>query len=151
VQTAPRFQRWQLLSNPPSDLINEVPHLEHIRQHVLGSGPEAWSGVYARVGGAYPLAELRRQPGAQVVILRGEVQINEPGTLMFDIETAVPFQAWIDGQPTTPGKTVEAALEPGRHALILRLEIPAEGEPELRVEIRRPEGSTVQFEVVGGA
>ena len=105
----------------------------------------------ARVGGAYPLAELRRQPGPQVVILRGEVQVNEPGPLAFDITTPVPFQAWIDGQPATPGKTVEATLEPGRHALILRLEIPAEGEPELRVEIRRPEGSTVQFEVVGGA
>ena len=151
VQTAPRLQRWQLLSNPPSELIAEVPHLEHIRQHVVGSNPDAWSGVYARVGGTYPLSDLRKQPGAQVVILRGEVQVNEPGPLAFDIDTAVPFQAWVDGQPATPGKVVEATLEPGRHALILRLEIPAGGEPELRVDIRRPEGSTVQFEVVGGS
>ena len=151
VQTAPRLQRWQLLSNPPAELVTEVPHLEHIRQHVLGSSPEAWSGVYARVNGTYPLSDLRKQPGTQVVILRGEVQVNEPGPLAFDIQTTVPFQAWLDGQPATPGSSVEAPLEAGRHALILRLEIPAEGEPELRVEIRRPEGSTVQFEVVGGA
>jgi hypothetical protein len=151
VQTVPRLQRWQMLSNLPTELTAEVPHLEHIRQHVLGSNPDSWSGVYARVGGAFPLVELRRQPGSQVVILRGEVQVNEPGPLAFEIDTAVPFQAWIDGQPASPGKTVEATLEPGRHALILRLEIPAEGEPELRVEVRRPEGSTVQFEVVGGS
>jgi hypothetical protein len=151
VQTTPRLQRWQLLSNPPAELISEVPHLEHIRQHVLGSNPDAWSGVYARVGGTYPLSDLRKQPGTQVVILRGEVQVNEPGPLVFDIQTPVPFQAWIDGQPATPGASVEAPVEAGRHALILRLEIPAEGEPELRVEVRRPEGSTVQFEVVGGA
>ncbi|MFN9199892.1 MAG: HEAT repeat domain-containing protein [Planctomycetaceae bacterium] len=151
VQTTPRLQRWQLLSNPPAELISEVPHLEHIRQHVLGSNPDAWSGVYARVGGTYPLSDLRKQPGTQVVILRGEVQVNEPGPLVFDIQTTVPFQAWIDGQPATPGASVEAPVEAGRHALILRLEIPAEGEPELRVEVRRPEGSTVQFEVVGGA
>ena len=151
VQTVPRLQRWQMLSNLPTELTAEVPHLEHIRQHVLGSNPDSWSGVYARVGGAFPLVELRRQPGSQVVILRGEVQVNEPGPLAFEIDTAVPFQAWIDGQPASPGKTVEATLETGRHALILRLEIPAEGEPELRVEVRRPEGSTVQFEVVGGS
>lgn len=151
VQTAPRLQRWQLLSNPPAELVTEVPHLEHIRQLVLGSNPDAWSGVYARVGGSYPLSDLRKQPGTQVVILRGEVQVNEPGLLAFDIDTTVPFQAWVDGQPATPGKSVEATLEAGRHALILRLEIPAEGEPELRVDIRRPEGSTIQFEVIGGA
>lgn len=150
VQTIPRIQRWQMLTSPPAELINEVPHLDHIRQFVLGSDPAVWSSVYAQVAGLLPLEELRRPTGGQVVILRGELQVNEPGEVAFHLECTEKVQAWVDAQPVPPQERFTVPLEAGRHFLILRVEISETSSPGLRVELSRPEGSTAQFEVVGG-
>ncbi|HET6423241.1 MAG TPA: HEAT repeat domain-containing protein, partial [Planctomycetaceae bacterium] len=53
------LQRWRMLTQPPTELTAEVPHLEHFRQHVLGAERTAWVPVYAMVGGNLPLDELR--------------------------------------------------------------------------------------------
>src|SRR5262249_16309113 len=102
VQTTPRIQRWQMLANPPPELVSEAPHLDHLRQFVLGSPPEAWSSVYARVAGALPLDELRKPGGPKVIILRGEFDVKNGGNVNFDIQTTEKYQAWVDAQPT-PG------------------------------------------------
>ncbi|MFO0917691.1 MAG: hypothetical protein U0872_05175 [Planctomycetaceae bacterium] len=150
IQTTPRIQRWQRLVNPPSELTSSAPHLEHIRDLVLGSAPEAWSSVYGKVNGALPLAELNPQSGPMTVILRGELQINEPGPISFEITCREPFQAWVDSHPVAEPNRFEISLEPGRHFVIVRIELSGDPTGELRVNLSRPAGSNVQFEVIGG-
>ena len=67
------------------------------------------------------------------------------------IESTEPLQVWIDEQPFQSETEFETKLEPGRHAIILRVEVSAQSDPELRVQFHRPAESTAQFEVVGGA
>ena len=150
VQTTPRIQRWQLLANPDKELISEEPHLEHLRQHVSGLGPEAWSSRYARVSGVLPLEELRQGDKSTVVILRGEFDVKEAGVVAMQLETTERYQAWVDTEPMPPTPDFEVTLQPGRHALILRLEISNRPNPELRAAMSHPAGSTARFEIIGG-
>ena len=150
VQTTPRIQRWQLLANPDKELISEEPHLEHLRQHVSGLGPEAWASRYARVSGVLPLEELRQADKPTVVILRGEFDVKEAGVVAVQLETTERYQAWVDTEPMPPTPDFEVTLQPGRHALILRVEISSRPNPELRAAMRHPAGSTARFEIIGG-
>jgi len=145
------IQRWQVLLQPPTELTAEVPHLEHIRQHVLGSPPEAWSPLYGKISGALPLDELRKANHPNVVILRGELQVSEPGSVAVRVTSTEPCQVWVDSTAFGIQKEFAVTLEPGRHPVILRVELSAHEAPELKVEFSRPEGSTAQFEVVGGS
>lgn len=150
VQTTPRIQRWQMLANPPAELTESVPHLDHFRQFVLNGSADGWSSVYARVNGVLPLEELRKPDGPNVVILRGEFDVKNGGLVAFQIDTTESYQAWVDAQPAPPDSKFQLALEPGRHALILRVELSDREAPELRVQITHPQGSTARVEIVGG-
>lgn len=151
IRKTPSIQRWRVLKKPAKELTAEVPHLEHIRQFVLGSSPDDWGSAYGKVAGAFPLDELRPGKTPTVVILQGEVQVNEAGKLAFKISSTESFQAWLDAEAFESKTDLEATLEPGRHTITLRVEISDRESPELKVEASKPEGSTVQFEVVGGA
>lgn len=145
------IQRWRVLRKPPKELTAEVPHLEHIRQFVLGSQPEEWASAYAKVAGTLPLNELRPGRTPTVLILQGEVQVNEAGKLAFKISSTETFQAWVDSEAFESKTDIEVNLPAGRHILTLRVEVSDREAPELKVDVTKPEGSTVQFEVIGGA
>jgi putative heme-binding domain-containing protein len=151
VQTVPTMQRWRVMTNPPAELTGAVPHLEFIRELVLGSPDEAWAPAYGKVAGWLPLAELATKPDAKAVILKGEIQVNEAGPITVKIDTTQPTQVWIDAQPYLDQKEFTTTLEPGRHAILLRVERTSETAPELRVQFTKPTDSKAQFEVVGGA
>ncbi len=151
VQTVPSIQRWRVLLNPPSELTDAVPHLEHIRQLVLDSPPEAWGAAYGQVAGVLPLDELRKGNRPAVVILRGEVQVNEAGKIAVHVHTTEKAQVWVDAEAFESQSEFEVFLEPGRHQVIVRVEISDRQAPELKIELTRPAGSAVQFEVVGGS
>jgi putative heme-binding domain-containing protein len=150
VQSAPRIQRWQVLSNPPAELIAQTPHLDHIRQLLLEGSTGAWTSVYARVNGTFPLEELRQGNQPMVVFLRGEFDVKNGGQVAVQIESTEPYQAWIDAQPAPAQASFEVGLEPGRHTLLLRIEISDRGAPEVRVQVTHPQGSTARVEIVGG-
>jgi putative heme-binding domain-containing protein len=150
VRTTPSIQRWRVLAQPPAELTAEVPHLEHIRQYVLGSEPDAWRSAYAKVAGVVPLEELRKGNQPTVAILRGELQVSEPGKVAVNVQTTETAQVWVDGEAFGNRREFEVALERGRHQVIVRIEISTREAPELKVELGRPQGSTAQFEVVGG-
>jgi putative heme-binding domain-containing protein len=145
------IQRWRVLRKPAKELTAEVPHLEHIRQFILGSPPEDWASVYAKVAGVLPLSELRVGKTPVVLILQGEVQVNEAGKLAFKVSSTEKFQAWIDTEAFESKTDIEASLETGRHTITLRVEVSGSESPELKVDVVKPEGSTVQFEVIGGS
>ncbi len=150
VQTVPAIQRWRVLQNTPAELTSSVPHLDHVRDLILNSDESEWLPAYAKVAGMLPLAPLFAAADASALILRGEVQVNEAGLVHFTIESGAPTQVWIDAQPFLEQREFDVKLEPGRHAVILRVEASPSSEPELRVRVTKPEGSTAQLEVVGG-
>ncbi len=150
IRKTPTIQRWRVLKKPAKELTAEVPHLEHIRQFVLGSTPDEWGPAYGKVAGALPLEELRPGKSSTVLILQGEIQVNEAGKLAFKISSTETFQAWIDAEAFESKTELETSLEPGRHAITLRVEVSGRESPDLKVEVQKPAGSTAQFEVVGG-
>ncbi|MGE3780571.1 MAG: hypothetical protein AB7F89_25500, partial [Pirellulaceae bacterium] len=151
VRTTSLIQRWQILTAPAPELIEAPPHLEHVRLHVLGATPEAWRNVFALFSGELRLEELRADGKPTVVILRGEVQVTESGTLGMRIHSTEPYQAWIDATPCETQSDVVTSIEAGRHQVTVRVEISDRVAPRLQVEFYRPEGSPVQWEVVGGS
>jgi putative heme-binding domain-containing protein len=143
-------QRWRVMDQPPSELLDDVPHLEHIRQLVLSSQPEHWTSAYSMVSGRLPLSDLPVGTQSTVFILQAEVQVNEAGTLTFTVSTDAKYQLWIDDQMGEAKERFDTTLATGRHTLTIRLEV-AEGRPgELKVEITKPDSSSAQFEIVGG-
>ena len=150
MRTIPAIQRWRLLKAPPAELTSEVPHLEHLRQHVLGTPPEAWGTVYGQVAGVLPLDELRKNGQPVTVILQGELLVNQAGKLRFELSTTEKVQLWFDATAFDGQSQGEMALEPGLHQVTVRVEISDRADPGLKLEFHKPEDSAIQFEVIGG-
>ena len=151
IRPTPSIQRWRVLKDPPKELTAEVPHLEHIRQYVLGSQAEQWLPAYGKVAGVLPLDELRQGDKPTVLILQGEVQVNVPGKLTFKISSTEPAQVWIDTEAFESQRQFDVSLESGRHTVTVRVEVSERESPELQIELTKPSDSNAQFEVVGGA
>ena len=151
IRKNPSIQRWHVMNNPAQELIADVPHLENIRELVLNSKPEQWASAYGKMSGALPLEELRVDGKLTVLILQGDVQVNEPGKLTFQLATTEKHQVWLDDQLMDARNPFEANLQSGRHTVTIRVEVSHRDEPELRVEVSRSPDSSAQFEVVGGA
>lgn len=151
IPTVPTIQRWKVLQNPPLELTNEVPHLEHIRQFVLGSEPNAWVSAYARVAGVLPLSDLRKDTAPVVLILQGELEVTAEGKVAVNVISTEKTQVWVDADAFEAQQKFEVSLTPGRHKITVRVEVSDREAPELKVELTKPENSTVQFDVVGGA
>ncbi len=150
MNTAATIQRWRVLLNPPAELTKDVPHLENVRQFILGSDPGQWTPAYGKVDGTLPLNELRTGTGPEVVILKGEFNVRTAGEVQLQITTNVTAQAWVDENAFDTQRTFAVPLTAGTHALILRLELGNEPDPALRVELKSPETSSAKFEIIGG-
>jgi putative heme-binding domain-containing protein len=151
VQTVPAIQRWRVLLHPPRELTEAVPHLEHIRQFVFDSPPEAWVAAYGQVAGVLPLDELRKGNRPTIVILRGEVQVNEAGKIAVRVHSTERAQVWVDAEAFESQPSFAVSLEPGRHQVLVRVEISDRSVPELKIELTRAAGSAAQFEIIGGS
>jgi putative heme-binding domain-containing protein len=150
MRKTPSIQLWHQLKAPARELTDAIPHLESVRELVLGSAPEQWTSVYGKVSGKLPLDELRNFNEPTVLILQGEVQVNEPGQVAFHVTTPEKFQTWLDDQPMENRQQFSASLTAGRHKLTLRVELGANAGSDLQVEVIKPADSDAQFEVVGG-
>ncbi len=150
IRKSPVVQRWRVMIEPPQELIEGVPHLEHIRQLILNSQPKQWKSAYALVSGTLPLDELRPDSSSSIVVLQADLQVNEAGAIGFKFKTDATKQVWIDDQPADAAEQVEVELAVGRHAITVRCEIPSEAGAGLQLELTRPDSSTAQFEVIGG-
>lgn len=151
IPKTPTIQRWRLLQNPPPELTADVPHLEHIRQFVLGSQPNEWISVYGKVAGVLPLEELRVGGNPTVLILQGEVEVTAEGKVGLSINSTEKTQVWVDAEAFETQKKFEVSLAAGRHKITLRVEVSDREHPELKVELTKPDGTAVQFDIVGGA
>ena len=149
VQQSKTIQRWKVLRQPPTELTADVPHLEHIRQFVLGSQPTDWDSAYGKVSGFLPLDELRGDKPT-VLILQGEINASAAGKMTVQVNSTEPAQAWFDSDAIDTKQASEVELTPGRHVITVRVEVSLHATPQLRVEFKTPNGSSANYEVIGG-
>ncbi|MEX2027110.1 MAG: HEAT repeat domain-containing protein [Pirellulaceae bacterium] len=150
IPKVPAIQRWRVLREPPAELLADPTNVELLRLHVLDAPSDAWTSAYSMVAGTLPLAELRTASGPGVLYLHGEVNVTTGGEVLVRVQSTEPTQMWIDAEPFESASEVKTNLASGRHTITLRIELSDRAEPTLRVEVARPEGSTAQFDVVGG-
>ncbi|MEI8379999.1 MAG: HEAT repeat domain-containing protein [Planctomycetota bacterium] len=150
VQQGKVIQRWRVLRQPASELTADVPHLEHIRQFVLGSQPAEWGSAYAQVAGTLPLDELRPADKPVVLILQGEINVSADGKAKVKIASTEPLQSWFDAEAFDTRKEYDVELTSGRHVITVRVEVSAREQPTLRVELTTPNESSANYEVLGG-
>ena len=150
IPKVPAIQRWRVLREPPAELLADPTNLDLFREHVLAAPSDAWASAYGMVSGTLPLAELRGSDGPRVLYLQGEVNVTTEGDVLVHVQSTEPTLAWIDAEPFESASQIATKLLPGRHTITLRIELSDRAEPTLRVELARPEGSTAQFDVVGG-
>jgi putative heme-binding domain-containing protein len=143
------IQRWRVLKNPGEELTSQVPNVEIFREQVLDASAADWQAAYATVGGTLPLAELAAKRPT-VLYLQGELDVSQAGTLSIDVTCDQPTQVWLDAEPFESAKRLERDLATGRHTLTLRIELGPAPDPQLQVEITKPQGSPAQFTIVGG-
>ncbi len=92
VQQGKTIQRWRVLRKPPQELTADIPHLENIRQFVLGSQPGDWDSAYAKVNGVLPLEELRGGDNPVVLILQGEINVSAAGKATVNVQSTETVQ-----------------------------------------------------------
>jgi putative heme-binding domain-containing protein len=149
IRQTPSIQRWRVLREPSPELLAEVPNVETVRIALLDSKPDAWKPTYGKANGFLPLAELATERPA-VIYLQGELQVNEAGLIAAEITSTEKFDWWLAAEPFGGQQRIERELPVGRHAITLRVQVGEKSDPEIKVELIRPEGSTAQFVAVGG-
>lgn len=150
INQRPTIQRWRVLREPAAPLVEEIPHLEHVREYILGSEPSEWVPAYARVSGTLPLSDFQTATSPPVLILKGEVEVRTAGRVALAIESTEKIQTWVDAEAFEDRREFEVDLDPGIHAVVLRVELSDRPDPELRVEVRSLESSSAKFQIVGG-
>ena len=150
IRTTPSIQRWRVLKQPGAALAEHVPNESAFREHVLNAKPDAWNTAYGMVGGTLPLDELKKTARPEVLYVQGELDVSQPGQVEVEIEAADPTHLWVDAQSFDAQKQVQTELAAGRHAITIRVEVGMEKSPGLKVKVRKPSGSPIQFVVVNG-
>jgi len=143
----PTIQRWLVLKTPPAALAATMPDARRLKQPVLGVPADAWTTMYAMTAGDLPLDELTST--GPVVYLQGEVDVVEAGKARVAVSPLQGTTTWINDRPFDPLAS-EVALERGRTTVTLRIESQTAQGAAVRVELQKPEGSRLQFDVVGG-
>jgi hypothetical protein len=140
------IKTWKRLRDVPAILAEGTPHLEALRTGLLEQPASAFDTVYSMLHGEVPLDELRK-PGAssQVVYLIGEVEVTRPGKL--DVVVAGPAGTafWVNDTPTEKAGTAQVEAPGGRTRIVVRTT--TADAANLRVELRKPADSAVQFEL----
>ncbi len=142
--------RWRVLVDPPEELLREVPHLDQLRQLVFSAPESKWRACYSKFDGFLPLDQLTTINGLAALFLKTEVWVHEAGTARFEVETKLPWQAWVDEQPWLSDGPGDIALATGKHVLWLRVEQGGSDRPQLRVEWLPGQRNPANFEPVGG-
>jgi putative heme-binding domain-containing protein len=152
MPTATTLQRWRKLREPNAALKSGIPSGAVVRESLLGAPADAWETVYSLVNGALPLDELRKPgSGAEVVYVQSDILVNAAGTLDLVVTGPGKIAYWIDEDAYDKIGTTTVTLTPGRHRVTVRAITPEGQSPGVRVELRRPADSKIQFEVPAGS
>jgi putative heme-binding domain-containing protein len=152
IRTTPTIQRWRVLKSVPPTLVESVPDAEAIRDQVLRAAPDRWASVYAKVSGALPLDEAAAEAGgSKILYVQGELDVTAAGTVRISPRFPDGINFWVDELAAPVGtREFTTSVMPGRRAITVRVDTADRRQRELRFEVDKPAGSTVEFTVVGG-
>jgi hypothetical protein len=102
----------------------------------------------ACVSGDLPLADAARISKNPVVFVRTALDVSAPGVVRFELADSGECMLWVDGlNKRFAENACQAELAAGRHVVWLRVDTSRRATPQVRVELKKPAGSTVQFTV----
>jgi len=148
VQQARTLQRWRVMRSPPPELIEQIPHLDHIREHVLAAPASAWEPVYAKVAGVLPLDEVAASLGPAVATGSVNGAIAGAGTVAASgartgSATESPTGSGDDGPPVlllqgeidiSAAGSIEMVVETAGEYLVWLDAEPLPSQPKVRIE-----------------
>ncbi|QDT54817.1 Cytochrome c [Caulifigura coniformis] len=149
IRSTPRFQRYRVLARLPESIGENVPNDEQFEAEIARSTD--WAPFYGRVDGGVPLDEAQKAAGGPVIYLAGDFDVRATGELQLKLTTGGPVNVWLDDD-SLDDVTAPFSVEPGRHRITIRIDLrkwPSLVMPMM--ELARPEGSRVEFQVVDGA
>jgi len=149
IRSTPTIQRWPL---PEAESALDPNDSADRLLWVASAADSDWIPCYAKVDGHLPLAEAAELARSTRFILRGAWEVSKPGDVTFALEAPASLQRiWIDGEPVEVAERLTRSFDAGRHEIELLVDLDKEAQnDELRVELRRPEGVSAEFTVVGG-
>jgi putative heme-binding domain-containing protein len=139
LRSTPTIQRWRVLKTTPEEIAE-----------ALKADPGQWTPVYGRMIGDLPLADITAASSEKSAYLQGEIAVSASGPITFGFNSRKGLTAWLDDQPLADGESVTIEVPEGTHRLTLRVEIAARDFTPIQVELKKPEGSSAEFSVVGG-
>ena len=133
VSKARIARRWEVL-------LGDATHFDP----ATSSGD--WSSVYSTVAGDLPLESLPASD-AKSRVIRGHVDVALGGKV--DALASGPIEKiWLDGKPLELGDRIPVELTPGVHEFVLQLR--AEPDASVRLELTDVDGSAAQLQFIGG-
>jgi putative heme-binding domain-containing protein len=152
IRETQRMQRWRVLREADSEVLEEVPNITTFEALVLESAN--WVPAYAQVNGRVPLDELASADAAnspaEILYVLGEVDVSEAGEVQFVLDSAEGVTAWVEDDEVGSQSQFIRHLEPGRHRVVLRIDLRERSDPGVTLEARRPSGSSAEVVVVDG-
>jgi putative heme-binding domain-containing protein len=138
---------WKRLKDVPAELAASVPTRDGLRDGVHAKGPEAFETVLSHVNGTVPLDDFAKS-GPKVVYLVGEFDVTRPGQIEVVVTGPNQIAFWVNEAPFDKAGTGKVELLAGRNRITVRAVVENEATPgAVRVELRRPADSTIQFEL----
>lgn len=151
VRSKPTIQRWLAMREIPNLLLtNDNPDEELFEEHVLRAPVTAWAPQYAMVAGLLPFEELKNLATESQILLQAEINVTEPGTVGFRINSADNTKIWIDAQSLKPESENQFELTKGVHKLTLLINLAQRSDKGVQAEFFKPAGSKASFTVIGG-
>lgn len=154
VRSKPTVQRWLALREPSEKLLGEIPAPDVIRAEILTAPESSWLAAYAQVAGVLPLDEVAAALDAsqppQVIYLRADLNIIDPGEIEIQLDNTRGIQAWIDDVPLKLASPIVTSVTTGPHQLLLRVSLAERGTSELSALVDKAHGSTTGVTIVGG-
>ncbi|QDU29869.1 hypothetical protein ETAA8_49850 [Anatilimnocola aggregata] len=147
VRKVPTIQRWRVLSSPEKLVLDEVPNVELLREHVLDTPDSAWTTSYGMAGGDFPLAELSSGSEGAALYLQGQFDVIDTGEIELELTAPTGTVWWLDAEPFEGTTLAKREIATGTHRVTIRVPKAA---GKLRMEIRKPTDSTANYTVLGG-
>ena len=148
--TEPVVRRWRVFKPEPGPLTETVPSEDEARQHLLHRDASDWEPLYSLCSGDLPLEELAATAPASVVYLQAQVDVKQPGAVVWQLNSTTGLRLWLNDQALDPAERVVVDLATGEHTLLFRVDLAARDNAPLRVRLLPADGSTAEAAIVAG-
>ena len=150
VNTRPTINRYELLADPK--LVTEFAALPagKLESELAELPADVWQPAYAHVDGKLPASTLADAAlrASNLIVLRGRIELTEPGPLGIRVTTDADAQVVIDGKSINSNGQQPVEFTIGTHDIYVIIESPTQFQ-SLTTEIIKPNQSPAQFTIQG--